>query len=200
MIQQVNLYKAEFRPRHQRLTAVTGLLAALLVLLVVLAAGGWYQYRAAGLEQAVSTEQAGNDRLLQAVEQLSSEIQGRRPDPELERAVERVTDTLARRQRLLDRVERLASNPSDGFSAPMTALAKQVPEGLWLTGLRLYPERVAIEGRTREGNLVPVYLQRLGDEAAFTGQSFGRFELSRSEDHSWIEFAVATRREQEGDQ
>ncbi|MFW5823488.1 MAG: PilN domain-containing protein [Marinobacter sp.] len=200
MIQQVNLYTAEFRPRPQRLTATSGLLVVLVALLLVLAAGGWYRYEAAELEQSVTAEGASNDRLLQSVEKLTSELQGRRPDAQLEGAVERVTDTLARRQRLLERVERLASNPSDGFSAPMSALARQVPEGLWLTGLSLRPDRVSLEGRTREGNLVPVYLERLGQEAAFTGQAFGRFELGRSDDHPWIEFSVATRPDGEAEQ
>lgn len=200
MIQQVNLYKPEFRPRRQRMTAVSVALMAGLVLALVLAAGGWYQYRAAGLEQTLQAERAGNAQIQQSIDRMGEEIQSRRPDPQLELAVERVTDTLSRRQRLLDRVERLANNRTGGFAAPMAALARQVPQDLWLTGLQLQQDHVSLQGRTRTGSLVPVYLERLGEEAAFAGQVFGRFELSRSEEHPWIEFRVATRRDEEANQ
>lgn len=196
MMQQVNLYKAEFRPRRQRLTATTAVALAVLILVAVVVAGGWFQYRASGLEQSLQAERAGNQQLQQAIDRLTAEIQARRPDPQLELAVERVTDTLSRRQRLLERVERLANNRTDGFAAPMAALARQVPQDLWLTGLLLQQHHVVLQGRTRAGRLVPVYLERLGQEPAFTGQSFGRFELTRSEEHPWIEFEVATRRDE----
>ncbi|GGY80882.1 PilN domain-containing protein [Marinobacter zhanjiangensis] len=200
MIQQVNLYKPEFRPSQQRITANNVALMAVVLLVVMLVAGGWFQYRAAGLEQAVQAEQAGNDQVRQSIERMNTEIDGRRPDPQLEQAVERVTDTLSRRQRLLERVERLANNRSEGFAAPMAALARQVPQDLWLTGLRLQQDRVSLQGQTRAGSLVPVYLERLGEEPAFAGQVFGRFELTRSDEHPWIEFRVATRRDEEASQ
>lgn len=197
MIQQVNLYKSEFRPRQQRMTATNAALLAVILLALMLVAGGWAHFRAGGLEQTLEAERSGNQQIQQSIDRLTTEIQGRKPDPQLEMAVERVTDTLSRRQRLLERVERLASNRSNGFAAPMAALARQVPEDLWLTGLRLQQNQVRLEGRTRAGSLVPVYLERLGEEPAFAGQVFGRFELSRSEDHPWIEFRVATRRDEE---
>ena len=197
MIQQVNLYKPEFRPSQQRVTAVNVALMAVLVLVLVLATGGWFTYQAAGLEQALQAERAGNEQIRQSIARLNEEVDGRRPDPQLARAVERVTDTLSRRQRLLERVERLAGNRSNGFAAPMAALARQVPQDLWLTGLRLQQDRVSLQGRTRAGSLVPVYLERLGGEPAFAGQVFGRFELNRSDEHPWIQFRVATHRDQE---
>ncbi|MFC4258408.1 PilN domain-containing protein [Marinobacter lacisalsi] len=197
MIQQVNLYKPEFRPSQQHMTAARVAMLAVVLLVLVLVAGGWFHYRAAGLEQSLQAERAGNEQIQQSIERMSSDIEGRRPDPQLELAVARVTDTLSRRQRLLERVERLANNRSDGFAAPMAALARQVPQDLWLTGLTLQQDQVSLQGRTRTGSLVPVYLERLGEEPAFTGQVFGRFELTRSDDHPWIEFRVATRRDQE---
>jgi MSHA biogenesis protein MshI len=197
VIQQVNLYKPEFRPSQQRMTAVNVALVAVVLLVLVLATGGWFTYQASGLEQALQSERAGNEQIRQSIARLNEEVDGRRPDPQLARAVERVTDTLSRRQRLLERVERLANNRSDGFAAPMAALARQVPQDLWLTGLRLQQDRVSLQGRTRAGSLVPVYLERLGEEPAFAGQVFGRFELSRSDEQPLIQFRVATHRDQE---
>ncbi|SFR84924.1 MSHA biogenesis protein MshI [Marinobacter daqiaonensis] len=197
MIQQVNLYKAEFQPRRQKLTAFTLILLSVAALVVVLAVGGWFRYEAGHLSTQVAAERADNEKLLATIDRLGQEVQARRPDPELEGALERVTQTLERRRRLLERVERLTGDRSDGFAAPMAALARQVPDELWLTHVLLSGNRVMLEGRTRAGRLVPLYLERLGEEPAFTGQGFGRFELSRGEDHPWIDFRVATRRDGE---
>lgn len=200
MIQRVNLYKAEFQPRRQWLAARQGVGVIAVALIIVVVAGGWFRYQATERAEALTAEQTTNEQLLVSLEQLAEEIQSRRPDPALEQAIERVTDAIARRQRLLGRVERLANNPSAGFSTPMTALARQVPEGLWLTSLNLQPGQIVLTGRTNAGRLVPQYLERLGEEPVFAGHAFGDFSLTRSDDHPWIEFRVATSRDREGDQ
>lgn len=197
MIQRVNLYTQEFQHASQKLAATTLLGVALVVLVGVAALGGWYRYQAGVMEADVADAQAANDRLLEAVNLLGEQVQMRRPDSALESALERVTNTLSRRQRLLDRVERLASSQAEGFATPMSALARQVPDGLWLSRIVLRQDQVSLQGATRQGSLVPVYLERLGEEPAFKGQVFGRFELNRGDDSPWIEFRVATRRDGE---
>ena len=87
-----------------------------------------------------------------------------------------------------------------GFSSPLSALARQVPQGLWLTHIRLDASNgaVGLVGKAQSGRLVPVYLEQLGDEPAFMGKTFGSFRLDREEDGRWIEFQVATDRNWEG--
>lgn len=128
------------------------------------------------------------------MEQLTGEVNARQPDPAVEAALESVTATLVRRQQLLGRVENLIATEAIGFSAPLLALARQVPQGLWLTQIRLDARQgnVGLAGKAQSGRLVPVYLEKLGDEPAFAGKTFGSFRLDREEDGRWIEFRVAT--------
>ncbi len=85
----------------------------------------------------------------------------------------------------------------EGFSPYLSAMARQVPEGVWLTGFRIDLGRaeVGLTGRASSANRVPLYLERLGDEKVFKGRQFERFNLERHESGQSINFDVATRRD-----
>ena len=72
---------------------------------------------------------------------------------------------------------------------------RQIPKDVWLTDVILEsgPDKVTIEGSSRDGALVPRYLENLGDEAAFAGKTFGAFRLSRSDEGRWIDFHVSSK-------
>ncbi|MBW4936507.1 PilN domain-containing protein [Marinobacter sp. F4206] len=196
MNQQVNLYVQELRPRKEKLQAgmLLGLVAVLVMGLIV--TGTVVHYQNNRLENQVHVLELQNMSVEQDIVRLSEAVSARQPAPEVREALERVTDTLMRRQRLLERVESLVLDDGGRFSPQMAALARQIPEDVWLTGIRLngLQAKVTIEGRARSSALVPAYLENLGEEPAFSGKTFGAFRLSRPETGRWIEFHVATER------
>lgn len=196
MNQSVNLYTEELRPSKEKLQAKGAALALALALLVVVIAGGLARYQAVEAEQKLAIQEQRNQQLLESVERMSAAVAQQQPDAALEAELNTIRQTVARREYLLERVETLVSDDSDGFSPALEGLARQVPDGLWLTGIRLQPVSGALvlEGQTETGSLVPVFLDRLGNEPAFAGLSFGAFRLLREEDSRWIGFRVATRR------
>ncbi|PPI83597.1 fimbrial assembly protein [Marinobacter maroccanus] len=200
MIQQVNLYTDELRPRKERLQAGTAVGIVVFGLVLVVCVAGYFAYQNSVMANKASRLDRQNQQLEQAVAELSAAARARQPDSEVEEALARVTQTLARRQRLLERVESLVFSEGRHFSPQLAALARQIPEDVWLTGVTLESgaDRVTIEGRSRDGALVPLYLENLGEEAAFTGRTFGVFRLSRSEEGRWIDFHVSSKREGEG--
>lgn len=200
MIQQVNLYTDELRPRKERLQAGTAVGVLAMGLVFVAFVAGFLIYENSVMANKALRLDRQNQQLEQAVAQLSSAVQARQPDAEVEGALSRVTQTLARRQRLLERVESLVLSEGRSFSPQLAALARQIPEDVWLTDVILEsgPDKITIEGSSRDGALVPLYLEKLGEEAAFTGRTFGVFRLSRSEEGRWIDFHVSSKREGEG--
>ncbi|WP_341581309.1 PilN domain-containing protein [Marinobacter metalliresistant] len=196
MIQQVNLYTLELRPSQERLQAGGALAVLALGVVLVALLAGVVGYQNAGMAKQAATLEQQNTRLEQVVAELSEAVRSRQPDAEVEAALARVTEALSRRRRLLDKVESLVVSEGGRFSPQMAALARQIPENVWLTGVTLQsePSQVTIEGRSRSGALVPLYLENLGEEAAFTGRTFGAFRLSRPEQGHWIDFRVSTRR------
>ncbi|HTN34554.1 MAG TPA: PilN domain-containing protein [Marinobacter sp.] len=199
MIQQVNLYTPELRPKKERVQTGAALALVALVVLGLLVINGITQYQIYQLKARTASLNQQNQNLEQAVTQLSEAVQARQPDSAVQDALDRITDTLGRRQRLLNRVEGLVLDSSAGFSSQMAALARQIPDNVWLTGVRLDMQnaQVTIEGRASSGALVPDYLTNLSNEPAFAGRTFGAFRLSRPDKGQWIDFHVATVRSQE---
>lgn len=192
--QQINLYTEALRPKKERLQAVTAVAIVGLALLGLAVAAGFVRYEHTRMNDQLASQQNQIERLEQSVAELTQEAESRQPDPQLEAALTRVNDTLARRQKLLAQVEGLISADTTGFADPLAALARQVPAGLWLTRIRLNAQNgnVGLDGRAQAGKLVPSYLEALGEEPAFQGKTFGAFRLERSEQGGGIEFRVAT--------
>ncbi|ERS88638.1 fimbrial assembly protein [Marinobacter sp. EVN1] len=197
MQQQVNLYTAELRPNKQKLNATSALMALALVIVVVAGLAGLVRYQNQQLEAQALAVERQNNQLEQVVARLQDEVLARQPDPDLEAALARVTETISRRQRLLGRIETLAISGHSGFSGRLSALARQVPDNLWLTGIRLesFPATLTLKGQTRSADLVPRYLERLGEEPAFIGETFSDFRISRPDGEAarqWVNFQIAT--------
>lgn len=192
--QAINLYTEELRPSRERLQATSALTLMLLAVLLVAISSAFVRYQGSELAARQDRLQQQNQQLQSAVEQLSAQVSARRSDPGLESALERINNTIVRRQRLLARVENLVRDDSAGFSAQMAALARQVPEGVWLTGfiLEAEPGRITLSGGTQQASSVPVFLENLGNEPSFTGRTFGSFSLQREDEGRWIRFRVAT--------
>jgi MSHA biogenesis protein MshI len=199
MTQQVNLYTSALRPEKKRIQAGAALSLIVLAAVILLVVHGVAQYQVHQLKGDTEVVSQENQKLEQMVIQLSDAVQARQPDTGVQDALVRITDAIARRQRLLNRVEELVPDSGAGFSLQMAALARQIPDNVWLTGIHLNARtaQVAINGRARSGALVPDYLANLSNEAAFAGRTFGAFRLSRPDEGHWIEFHVATERSQE---
>lgn len=160
MRQRVNLYTRELRPSRQRLTAGSVLTSLVLVALLPLLAAGYVHWQIAALDQQMAAVSARNAQMSSAVTRLTEQLESRQPDTVLESALQRVNDTIARRERLLERVDGLTQAQSAGFSARLEALARQVPDQLWLTRIVLSGPQgeLALEGRALKSGQVPVYL------------------------------------------
>ena len=202
IIQQVNLYTDELRPRREKWLAGAALSALALVLVLVVVAAGVVRYQQFRLQATVSVLKQQNGQLQKSLKQLIGKVVARQPDSEIEASFDRVTVTMVRRRQLLGRLENVIPTEVTGFSVPLLALARQVPQGLWLTQIRLDALQgdVGLAGKAQSGQLVPMYLGKLGDEPAFAGKTFASFRLSREEDGRWIEFQVATDTAVEGAQ
>lgn len=192
--QPINLYAGDLRPSREKLQAGAAVALLVLALAISVVAAGFVRYQNAQLTDQVATQRQQVQNLEQTVEKLTQEAESRQPDPQVEAALTRINGMLARRQRLLAQVESLMSEDTTGFSAPLSALARQVPDGVWLTRIRLNARNgdVGLSGRAQAGRLVPAYLEALGSEPAFQGKTFGVFRLEQSEQGRWIEFRVAT--------
>ena len=86
----------------------------------------------------------------------------------------------AMQQQILQTVNQSSATPEKGYAALMRAFAKQSLDGLWLTSFTIdsQSEQLNISGRTLQGDLVPEYISRLGNEPALKGKLFAALNMS----------------------
>lgn len=82
-----------------------------------------------------------------------------------------------------------------GFSPYLEGLARQITTGVWLKQISIHNggNDLYIAGSSLDPKLVPLYLRRLSNEAAFSGTDFRSFEMHRQEKQPGkIDFVVKT--------
>jgi len=86
----------------------------------------------------------------------------------------------AMQQHILQTVNQSSATPEKGYAALMRAFAKQGLDGLWLTSFSIdsTSEQLNISGRTLQGDLVPEYIARLGNEPALRGKLFSALNMT----------------------
>lgn len=183
-MQNLNLYQVEKTRRGgpQRMHLLAGL--GLLLLACLLHAGwqGW-RLQAGGerLAQAESRAQAQESLLAEA----KASFVEPRLDPELPVRLASKEAENRELQRLLGYLDLLARQQRLGFVAPLAALAEQhPPSGLWLNAIALREggREMRLQGLSQNPELLPQYLQRLGQSAVFKGREFARFDVQRGAD------------------
>ena len=176
-MQNLNLYQVERKRRGgpRRAQMLLGLAALALLCGLHAAWHGWQLHKGAA-------------RLAQE-EDLLAAAKASFVEPQLD---SRLPAELAAReadnrqlQQMIGYLQVLASQRSIGFVAPLQALAEQhPPSGLWLTAINLDAggSQLRLRGRSQNQELLPEYLQRLGQSAVFKGREFARFDVQRGDD------------------
>jgi hypothetical protein len=200
--QQINLYNPAFE-RKRDLLSLPGLvmvwmIAFGVVLVVVLA----MMVRASNLEHDLAHASAERDAAQMEMTRLAGQLASRKPDPGLAAEVARLEQAVSGRQEVMSTLQAGVIGDMHGFSAHLTAFARQSFSGLWLTGLKVASagQDVVLEGRAIRPELVPSYLQRLNGEKVMRGHAFAELEMHRLEskeksggtDANYIEFRLST--------
>ena len=183
-MQNLNLYQVERKqrsgPRIRHMLIGLGV-----VLLLCVVHGSWQAWQlhvgALRLAQVQAAAQEQEARLEAATGSFVEPLLDERLPLELS-VKERDNREL---QRLIAYLQLLSSQRSGGFVAPLLALTEQHPEsGLWLNNINLQDggRHMRLQGFSQDQELLPAYLQRLGQSAVFRGREFARFDVQRGDD------------------
>ncbi len=181
MKQQVNLYQPRARKSGPLLSSQRALL--LVVGLAVLL-GAWYGLRYVQLHDLQARVQSLEAQRLAAEKQVADYQRRYPPKQKSARLAARLQAreaALQKRKRVLAMLENGEVGNTQGFSAYLDALARQMVEGAWLTGFSLANggRSVTLNGSTIKPELVPAYIRNLTLEDVFRGLSFEQLELKR---------------------
>jgi len=200
--QQINLYNPAFERKRDLLSfpgTVTAWGAAFGLVIVVMLA---MTLRSSNLEHKLAQTAAERDAAQADMTRLASQLAARTANPALAAQVQRLEAALASRQEVMSTLQDGVIGDTRGFSAHLTAFARQSFSGLWLTGLRVASagQDVVLEGRAMRPELVPNYLRRLNREEVMRGHAFAELEMRRPESAEpgvqaqakYIEFRLST--------
>lgn len=181
MSQQINLINTALIKQKDFLTPATISLVYLCSALLML---GWYWISQQALHQAIQQRDVANAELTKvqaSVTQATAMRAPRAPSQALLRQLEKLKGQQQMQAHILNMVNKTKANTASGLANTMRGFARQTVDGLWLTGFSLDTEHQAmtIRGRSTHENLLPLYMQQLGQETVFSGQHFGGLQMKR---------------------
>lgn len=184
MTQYINLYDPALR-RASPIVSAGQLAVALAVVALGFAAwtmqlGG--QVRAMAQEaESLEAQLVAQRAQLAAVGKALAE---RKPDVALAAELAAAEAKLAARREVIGVLEGGGIGNKTGFSGYLRAFSHQTMQGLWLTGFEISGggSEMAIHGCALEAALLPRYIRRLNDEAAFRGRNFAALKMEAAED------------------
>lgn len=182
MSQQINLFQPELRPAQKPLTAVR-LGLGLIGLVVALAA--YYAYGELRLLQLRSELAAANSEF-KALQDRALKLGGTAAQASgraLEESIARAETELRVRDAVLKRLAGTDLGSTKGFSAYLTALARQRVEGAWITGLTVSGDNgdFTIQGGVTRPEILLEYIRRLNREEVLKGRQIGDLRMLRKE-------------------
>lgn len=195
MRQQVNLYQPIFRKQRIIFSAQTMLLSGLGFLVLLAAFAFLIDHRVSTLEAELERQNQAEQRAVSQIARIRETLPPQEPDADLVAQVERLEQ---RRERLEQTAQLLRTRVPESrprLRPRLEALARQHPDGLWLTGVELGANgnRLRLRGRALSARLVPSYLNGLSGEPVLEGLSFRQVQVhATTDDLPGVTFMVST--------
>lgn len=194
-MQQVNLYQPILRKQEKVFSAKTLLQGNLLVLAGLAVIYLYTVFQTQSLQQQLKQTGQQRDQQIKRLADLSAQYPPLARDASLPARIEQARATVQRKRTVLAAVKNLGLDSEVHFSEHLTGLARQDLPHLWLQRIFVqYGQHVELQGSASRAEEVPIYLQRLSDEAAFSGTEFQTVVITQSEQYKHrIDFSLSTR-------
>lgn len=176
MSQQINLFNPIFRKQKKVFTALAMAQAIAVLLLGCFAMVMYGKQSVAALDKqaALSSEQLKQKQARLAV--VNIEFAPRPRSAALEAQIVQAEAQRGAMDRI-DAILQRGASGHGGYAETFRALARQNPDGLWLTGVSVGGDELGVRGRTLDAALVPAYIKRLTREPVMRGRSFASLQI-----------------------
>jgi Tfp pilus assembly protein PilN len=178
--QQINLYNPIFLKQKKYFSALTmlqslGLILIGCALLVI--------YANIQLAHRTSEAAASATQLLKTKAQLvtvTTEFRPHQANVALDEDIKKAQTDISAVQHVFDMLQSGTIGNVKGYSGYFRAFARQIVDGLWLTGIDVHAggREINLQGRALSPELVPVYLARLKAEPEMQGKSFATLDMA----------------------
>jgi hypothetical protein len=179
MSQQINLINPALIKQKDFFTAVNiGLLYAVFVAVL----GAWVWQLKQQSEPLLAVEKSATARLAEMQAQMDQMLLANQPhDEQLAVAqLKALEDKKMQQTFLIETIAKSQTNAPAGLAKYMRGLAMQKVDAVWLTGFTIdaMQHSVNLKGRSLNAEILPVYIQQLGEQPVFSGQAFGGLSIT----------------------
>jgi cell division protein FtsL len=182
MSQQINLFNPVFMKQRKYFSLLAMLQALGLIIAGSLVFYGYAIYQVnqlnRQLEENTKRYNAEQARLASYMAEFSPQLSGQL----LQNEVQRLENQVAAESEIIDTLKSGAVGNTIGYSEYMRAFARQVVQGLWLTGFKVTGDaaQISLSGAVLSPELLPVYIQRLGKERIMRGKTFSTLRMQQA--------------------
>lgn len=179
MSQQINMFNPLFRKQRSAFSVTQLFLAMVLVLAVLLPYYGHLVVHGDSLERQSAVLAKRLEAGTAELGRLNRELGLRGRNRAMEQEIAHAEAQIRGRREAMAVLESGELGDTAGYSGYLRAYARQVPDGVWLTGFYIAGagKQLAIDGGALRPELVPQYLQRLNREEVMRGRTFAALEL-----------------------
>lgn len=195
MNQQINLYQPIFRKEKIVFSAQTIFWLSFGFLVLLLLWSFLISQRVGRLEAEYERQLAAEARAVEQLTELRRNTPPTEPGIELQETVERLDQHRTSLHQSLNALDRIVPAAEVDLSRRIDALARQIPEGLWLTRLELGDngDRLVLHGRALAAPLVPRFIDALSAEPLMSGLGFSQVHVRAASDEiPGVVFTIST--------
>lgn len=177
MSQQINLFNPIFMKQQKQFSLFAMMQALALIVACALLFYGYAAYQVTKL----SAQAEESTKLFNAEQARQAEIiDPGQQDVLLQNELQQLEQRLAEQSDLVESFKSGVVGNDTGYSEYMRAFARQVVQGLWLTGFSLNGDtQISLSGGAVNPELLPVYIQRLGREKVMSGKKFTTLQMQQ---------------------
>lgn len=174
MSQQINLLNRDLQKQRHPFSALALLQTVVVVLLGIILIGGFAQFQIQRLQSNADQVSTQLHETEQQVAKLRATTGIASHRPQLEAELKQVDADLQMKQRIANILKSSDFGYTAGYSVYLTAFARQIPKGVWLTGLSIGGDgtEIGLRGRALKPELVAEYVKQLKTERVMQGKDF----------------------------
>ena len=165
------------------------------MLAIVGVASTWAGIQADSQERVANQRAAALKTSQERLLAMSKSIAESKPNPQIASELANAQALIKSREEIMRVLEGGVLGNTVGFSEFLRGFARQVPNGLWLTGFTIGAggSEMEIRGRTLDPASLPEYIRRLKTEKVFQGLSFSSLTVLRPEEGTDKQIVAAPR-------
>jgi Tfp pilus assembly protein PilN len=179
MSQQINLFNPIFLKQEKHFSALAMMQVLGIVLLCAIVLTLYTRGQLSNLEKDQEGTAAQLQQAQNQLAKVTAEYGPRQKDPTLAARIHRAELEVRSLQQISDVMLKGEFGNTNGYSGYLGAFARQITDGIWLTGFAIQGagNEISIQGSALHPESVPAYLSRLKSEPVMQGASFASLEM-----------------------